>query len=363
MEGQQKISPRKVARFAIGSLLVVIFMIALIAASRSQGNRLSDGIRVNILNENEHEFIKSKDVELMLARSADNYKDVTIEKLDINKLEKMVEANPWVVNAEVYVDNTRKIQVQVMQRVPVARIFSQDGSSWYMDSTLKMLPVSALYAYPAPVFTNVPVFNNDSFGKTFKAKIAFLSSVITADSFWNAQITQIEAQPDQTFILTPMLGNQKIIFGDTTDARLKLENLLAFYKNVSKKIGWDKYQVLDVRYKGQVVASPAMGYVPPVITDTAKDAEVLLPPPAVIHNVAVASAKPVEKVKVKTPVIVNRPSPAHNPAKVVIRQPQKVVNAKPLQKKTEVVSKPKPATKNAVKQPAKEGKYIYQQKK
>jgi len=359
MEGQQKISPRKVARFTIGSLLVIIFMITLVAASRRQGSRFAEGIRVSILNEDEHEFIKSKDIEQILAQSADNYRNVAIARLDLNKLEKAVEANPWVVNAEVYVDNTREIQVQVMQRVPVVRIFSQNGSSWYMDSTLKMLPVSTAYAYPAPVFTNVPVFNNDSFGKSFKAKIAFLSRVIAEDSFWNAQITQVEAQPDQTFVLTPMLGNQKIMFGDTTDAALKLENLFAFYKNVSKKIGWDKYQVLDIRYKGQVIASPAMGYIPPVIKDTIKDADQLLPPAAAAVS-SVAAIKPVVNDRPKTPVANKSPQPSRNAGKAIIRQPQKVVNAKPPKKQAVTAAKP---VKAPVKQQVKEGKYIYQGKK
>lgn len=269
MESQKKISPKKVARFAIGSLLVIIFMVTLIAASRSQGSHIAKGLRVTILNENEHAFINAKDIENLLSVQGCRHNNVPIAKLDLNRLEKKIEMNPWVVNAEVFVDNTRKLQVQVMQRVPVARIFHYNGSSCYMDATLKMLPLSASYAYPAPVFTNVPVFNNDSFGRSFKAQIAFMSKVIASDSFWNAQVTQIEVQPDQTFVLTPLLGHQKILFGDTSNAEAKLENLFAFYKDVSAKIGWDKYQVLDVRYKGQVVASPAMGYVPPVVADTA----------------------------------------------------------------------------------------------
>jgi len=358
MEGQRKISPRKVARFATGTLLVIIFMIALVAASRSQAGHTPSGLQVSILNENEHEFIKAGDIETMLARSANNYRNIAISKLDLNKLEKTIESNPWVVNAEVYVDNTRKIQVKVMQRVPVARIFNQNGSSWYMDSTLKMLPLSVSYAYPAPVFTNVPVFNNDSFGKSFKAKIAYLSRIIGSDTFWNAQITQIEVQPDQTFVLTPMMGNQKILFGDTADAKAKLENLFAFYKNVSTKIGWDKYQVLDVRYKGQVVASPAMGYVPPAVPDTADDG-IEAPSAAVAHNVATVT-KPSAREKPQVSAPAAKASPGNNRVTPLARQPQKVVNARPLQKPS---VKSKPEAKKIEKKSAEEGKYLYQGKK
>lgn len=361
MEEQKKISPRKVARFAIGSLLVVIFMVALIAASRNQANHVAEGLQVTIQNENEHAFISSKDIELMLSGQVNSYRNVPIADLDLNKLEKKIETNPWVINAEVFVDNARKLQVQVQQRVPVARIFNYNGGSCYMDSALRMLPLSSSYAYPAPVFTNVPLFNNDSFGRSFKAKIAFLSEVIASDSFWNAQVTQVEVQPDQTFILIPMIGNQRILFGDTSNAKAKLGNLFAFYKNVSKKIGWDKYQTLDIRYQGQVIASPAIGYVPPVVTDTAKDIATPAVTATTAHVPAIAiNNKPGEKAK---PVIA-RPKedikPEVRQEKVIVRHSQKAINAKTSGKPKE---QPKKVVKPATQKQGKEGKYIYQGKK
>ena len=67
-----------------------------------------------------------------------------------------------------------------------------------------------------------------------------------------------------TFELVPVLGNQKIVFGDTSDMKNKLDNLFAFYKNVLNRIGWDKYEVLDLRYKNQVIATPSLPYKGPI---------------------------------------------------------------------------------------------------
>ena len=62
------------------------------------------------------------------------------------------------------------------------------------------------------------------------------------------------------FEMYPVLGTHKILFGDTSLAKRKLENLFGFYKNILNKIGWDKYQLLDARFDDQIVASPALAW-------------------------------------------------------------------------------------------------------
>ena len=83
---------------------------------------------------------------------------------------------------------------------------------------------------------------------------------LQADTFWNTQISQVVMDTAGTFELVPVLGNQKIVFGDTSRMRDKFDNLFAFYKTVLNRIGWDKYETLDLRFKGQVIASPSLPY-------------------------------------------------------------------------------------------------------
>ena len=46
--------------------------------------------------------------------------------------------------------------------------------------------------------------------------------------------------------------------------RDKLDNLFAFYEQVQNRVGWNRYTTLDLRYKGQVVASPKLSWKVPV---------------------------------------------------------------------------------------------------
>ncbi len=84
--------------------------------------------------------------------------------------------------------------------------------------------------------------------------IATLATFIQGNDFWMAQIDQVDITSSQKFELYPKLGNQVIRFGDAVDCAGKFNKLLAFYKQVSVKAGWNKYSVIDVQYKNQVVA-------------------------------------------------------------------------------------------------------------
>lgn len=336
MSEQRNISTKKVLRFSVGALLVAIFMVALIAASRQQNNKAIKGLEVHLNDEREFSFLQRKDIEnLLLNNRHINLSQTSIANLDLRKMEDAARTNSWVAKADIYVDNKQVLQVNIVQREPVARIFDVNGASYYMDSTLHTMPVSQGYAYAAPVFTNVPLLRNDSANKALLGKIAHMSAVLGNDSFWHAQITQIEVQPDQTFVLIPLMGNQRILAGDTSAMETKLGHLLAFYKNVSNKIGWDKYETLDLRFKGQVVASPSIGWVPPKVTDTTSitiDVPATAPGAAIAPDVKPVTIKPVAAAKPATPAAVQQKTvvkPATTKVTIPAKAKQAVVTAKP----------------------------------
>jgi len=273
MSRQKNISYKKVFRLAGGIALVCMFFVVLVAATRHQDSKQIQDIYVNILNENDHSFIQKTEIISMIKKdTANNPLNKTVGNLNLDRIEKKVTDNPWVMNADVYIDNNQKLNVDIVQRTPIARLFHTNGSSTYLDATLHTLPLSSSYAWQAPVFTGVPYLGEDSISNGLKMKIAYLSQIISKDTFWNAQITQIEVLSDHTFELIPLLGTQRILFGDTAFADDKLSNLFTFYQQVSKRIGWNKYDTLDLRFRGQVVARPSLGYVQPAIQDSTDSA-------------------------------------------------------------------------------------------
>jgi len=58
---------------------------------------------------------------------------------------------------------------------------------------------------------------------------------------------------DGRVTMVPRVGNHTIRLGKAENYEEKLNNLLVFYREAMPVVGWDKYKVVNVEYKGQVV--------------------------------------------------------------------------------------------------------------
>jgi cell division protein FtsQ len=265
MEKKRKISVRKVLQLLLTVVVAVGCLVAMISASRIEGDMPLKSLPVvHIKNDRKYQFIEQKEImNLAVYNRGVDILNTPVSKLDVHGIEKAIKSDPWVADAQVFVDVDRVMHMYVTQRVPVARLFKQDGASYYLDSTLHAMPLSDNYTYYTTVVTNAPDMHSDSAGMVLKAKIVKMVRSLQADKFWNAQVSQVIIDSVGSFEFVPVLGNQRIRFGDTINTAEKLANLVVFYKNVLNRIGWDKYEVLDVRFNNQVVASPSLPYAGP----------------------------------------------------------------------------------------------------
>ncbi len=264
MSKKRKISIRRILQLLVTIIVSAGSVIAITSASKIENAKKINGIDVQIKNDKYHFVDKQQILDMLISNRHIDTAHLTMDKLDIHSMEKIVTANPWIADAQVFVDNSHILHVFATQRVPVARVFEQNGSSYYIDATTYTMPLSTKYVYYTTVVTNVPELRDDSMSNALKAEIITLVRHIAADTFWNAQTSQIILDSDYSFELVPVLGNQRIILGDTSRLNEKFNDLFLFYKNVLSKIGWDKYDMLDVRFKGQVVASPSLPWKAPV---------------------------------------------------------------------------------------------------
>lgn len=263
MGKKRKISIRKVLRAFVTFVAATGSVLAVLSASKIQQTKTLRNITLHVRNDS-YKFLDRQALWDKVVIQQELKKGKTkLSGLDIRKVERAALSNQWVAEAQAYVDNNRDMHIYVTQRVPVARIFFDNGQSFYLDASLRLLPLSDLFTYYTTIVTNVPVLSNDSLNKNLRSQIIRLVKFVERDSFWSAQIAQIDVTHDLKFELTPVLGTHKIVFGDTSDMQEKFNNLFAFYKKVLNRIGWDRYEILDVRYSGQVVASPTIPWKPP----------------------------------------------------------------------------------------------------
>jgi cell division protein FtsQ len=265
MAEKRKISIRKILQVFLTIVVTTGCIVAMVSASKIEDSKTVKSVAVHIRNDKKYHFIEEKEIlDLAINNRNVDIEHMPISRLDIRSMEHVISSDPWVANAQVFVDNNNVLEMYITQRIPVARLFQQNGQSYYLDTTLSIMPLSNSYIYYTTVITNVPEMKNDSSSWALRKDLISVVRTIQTDSFWSAQISQVIVDSNYQFELIPVLGNQRILLGDATGLREKLNNLFVFYKKVLNRIGWDKYETLDVRFKDQVVASPSLPYKGPV---------------------------------------------------------------------------------------------------
>jgi cell division protein FtsQ len=227
-----------------------------IAANGKTQSRTCKGVMVSINGDGEKMFVEKDDVLQNIYKAA---KGPVVNKqfaaINLGELERSLEKNAWIRDAELYFDTKDILHVSVAERQPIARVFNTAGSSFYIDSAGYQLPLLETYSAKLPVVTGFTAAKKLSRRDSLTLRgLKKVVRVVTADEFWNAQVGQIDITPQGKFELIPVIGSHVIRLGYGDNVEQKLNNLMVFYKQVLPKAGLAKYSALDVQFDGQVVA-------------------------------------------------------------------------------------------------------------
>jgi len=237
--------------------LSVSALTLLIAAMEARSSKPCKDVNISIIAGANAMFVDKGDVRNVLDFIGGKLVGKSMKEFDLSKMEDSLESNPWVSSAELYFDNNRVLHVKVEEREPIARVFTAKGNSFYIDTTLTRLPLSEKFTPRLPVFTGFPSEKTKWKGSDsiLLNQMKDISLFLAADSFWMAQIDQIDINPQKQFVMVPKVGEHTILFGDGADAAKKFRKLYAFYDEVMSKTGWNQYSTVHVGFRGQVVGT------------------------------------------------------------------------------------------------------------
>lgn len=236
-------------------LLALSTIVLLVAAVQKKESLKCTDIRIEIEGAQEHVFVDEKQV-LQILNKAGVVIGKPMSAIPLRNLEQAVRKDAWIKEAELFFDNNQVLQVNIVEREPLARVFTLQGNSFYIDSSGMRLPLSDKLSARVPVFTSFPGDRAKLSGpdSAVLKDIKLLARAIASNPFWTELVSQVDITPQRTYQLVPQLGNQVIELGDATDLDDKLNRLYTFYKQVWAKTGFEKYEKVDVQYAGQVVA-------------------------------------------------------------------------------------------------------------
>lgn len=248
---------RTLKRIGWGVLVIVGAAMVISAVERKEASTVSElMIEVEPLPNGEL-LINGPDVRLAIERSFGyRLEGLAIGSIDVQRLEKALESEPFILDADVYIGANNRMKVGVVQRQPVLRVMDNNGLNYYLDDKGIKMPLSPHFAAKVIVATgNLPPHEPKFLDrKRNTLKDAFLlANKIREDEFLNALIEQIHVSNRGELTLVPKVGKQKIIFGKFESADKKLNRLKAFYREALPYEGWNKYSEISLQYDGQVV--------------------------------------------------------------------------------------------------------------
>ncbi len=186
-----------------------------------------------------------------------NLEGIPVAELDVARVERVLEDDPFVLDAEVYVDAQEQIHIGIQPREPLLRIIDKNGSNYYLDAEGVKMNLSKHFSARVPVITgNIPPYTADFLVMKedhLLRDIFHLTNTLVEDDFLGALIEQIYVNNQAEITLIPSVGNQKILLGEYEDVEDKLKRLKVFYKEGIPYVGWNKYKTINLKNKGQVV--------------------------------------------------------------------------------------------------------------
>lgn len=241
----------------IAAVLVVLF--ALIAfTERMKDDVTVAEIQVTIDNIHGNHYLDEKDVLKLMRLNMQNLRGASLSNLNFSEIEERIRQSPYVGDAELYSDLKGNLMVNVSLRRPVARIIQSDGPDAYIGEDGTIMPVSDKF------FSRVVLISGESTPRFLKVdnvyeieegrQLMAMLRMIREDAFWNAQVAQIDINAKRRAVLYPQVGDEMIEFGTPVDIEKKFRKLKIFYKEILPRVGWNKYDRINVEYEGQVVA-------------------------------------------------------------------------------------------------------------
>jgi cell division protein FtsQ len=211
---------------------------------RNEGRKIKQAEVVFVDNEN---FITKQDVNKLLKQNFDTVTGIKKVQLDLNKVEKSIDTNPMVDKAEVYATIDGKLKAIVVQKKPVARIFS-GSKSYYLDYKGNEMPLSESETARVPLVSG-------SIDRADKKRLSQLLDYIYDDAFLKKNITGLAVMPWGDVVMDVRGYDFEVIFGKPINIDRKFKNYKAFLQDAIKDTLTENYKTINLKFTQQVVGT------------------------------------------------------------------------------------------------------------
>ena len=230
-------------------LLLAYLVVAVTLFNRAPADRTCQDVLLVIKDTADAGFVTKEELKAVLHQKGIYPIGRKMSHISTQMLEKVLDQQPLIADAECYKTVSGKICIEVTQRIPLLRVMSHNGENYYIDQKGKVLTANEKCVAHRVVATG-------AIEKSFAMNDLYKFGVFLQNNkFWNAQIEQINVLPDQTIELVPRVGSHIIYLGKLDGFEDKLARLKEFYAKALNQVGWNKYSRINLEFSNQIICT------------------------------------------------------------------------------------------------------------
>lgn len=241
-------------------LYLIIMPVYLVSSSYSKP---CSRIIINIKDSSDYHFVTKRQLLNLVNSNSGRILGQPVKKVKVSDIENRINVLRELKVAEVFMAIDGSLNVYVDQRNPVMRVIPDEGGDFFVDEDGFVFRRRNLYTPRLHIIggnINITPAMLDSLSvldtaikNTILKDVYHFISFINGNSFWSAQIDQVYVDGRDEIDLIPRVGNQTVHLGTFENYEGKLRNLSAFYDKVLPEVGWNKYSIINLEFKDQIV--------------------------------------------------------------------------------------------------------------
>lgn len=254
---------KKIIRSAVVVLGILGMLTAIGFANQAQKALEVKSFTVSITNLSEGDpFLDEKEIKLILNSKLDTFVGKPSGEINLSELETLIETEPVVKNAEAYLGVAGDLQLEVALKTVVVRVKPDTNNGYYLDKTGAVMPWVSSYT-PRVLSLNgwinrycietLPLLNDSARKALLNKELFTFANYVYQHEFWSKQLVQLYLNYEGDVELITLIGEQKITLGSFQEGEQKLEKLNLYYEQVVNKVGWNKYEEVNLKFKNQIV--------------------------------------------------------------------------------------------------------------
>ena len=205
------------------------------------------GVEITLDRATEKGFIDKDAVHRQIMKICDTVHNKDITMIPLDSVRSYLKSIPWATYTDANITFDEKMVVNIVECVPIMRIYYKDGHSVYLDDNGNVYPEKA--GYTAHLLIGSGNITKKDLPKVYKVMKSVLNN-----SYSNCCVKQVYYD-GKNYELVMNNVDLKVVLGDDNDVDEKLMNLKYFFEQMQGSPELHNYSKINFNFENQVVCT------------------------------------------------------------------------------------------------------------